>query len=73
MGKTPDADPETTLGRCSQNWQVTNTVQTCELFYTSIRELTPDQAKTKCSTNEVSRRPIGTASRSIAGKRAPTI
>lgn len=55
MGKTPDADPETTLGRCTQNWQVTNTVQTCELFYTSIRELTPDQAKTKCSTNEVSR------------------
>lgn len=55
MGKTPDADPEATLGRCTQNWQVTNKAQTCELFYTSIRELTPEQAKAKCSTSGVSR------------------
>jgi len=65
MGQMPGADPQATLNRCTQNWQITNKVQTCELFYTSIRELTPDQAKAQCSTSAISnslkqlQKPIG--------------
>jgi hypothetical protein len=31
-------------------WQVTRKEQTCELFYTSVRNLTPEQANAKCAT-----------------------
>ncbi|MGH8405856.1 MAG: hypothetical protein ACRESL_10240, partial [Pseudomonas sp.] len=37
------------LKGCMNTWQVTRKEQTCELFYTSIRELTPDQANAKCA------------------------
>jgi hypothetical protein len=65
MGKTPGADPQAMVGQCIQRWQVTDKVQTCELFYTSVRSLTPEQAKAKCSTSPVSsvleqlQKPIG--------------
>jgi hypothetical protein len=55
MGQAPSADPSATLNTCTQNWQVTNKVQTCQLFYTSVRNLTPDQAAAKCRSGEVSR------------------
>ncbi|MDB5983404.1 MAG: hypothetical protein JWQ69_4419 [Pseudomonas sp.] len=54
MGKAPSADPAATLAQCTQNWQVTNKEKTCELFYTSIRNLSPDEATKKCSSPEVS-------------------
>ncbi|WP_397449837.1 hypothetical protein [Pseudomonas sp. NA-150] len=54
MGKVPGVDPQATLTQCTQNWQVTNKVQTCELFYTSVRNLKPEDAKAKCSTADVS-------------------
>jgi hypothetical protein len=31
-------------------WQVTRKEQTCELFYTSVRNLTAEQANAKCAT-----------------------
>ena len=52
MGQNPSADPQQTLNSCTQKWQVTDKVQTCELFYTSIRNLTPPQAQAKCTTSE---------------------
>jgi hypothetical protein len=52
MGQNPSADPQQTLNACTQKWQVTDQVQTCELFYTSIRNLTPEQAQAKCSASE---------------------
>lgn len=51
MGSDPGADPQKTLDACTQKWQVTDKVQTCELFYTSIRNLTPEQAAAKCETD----------------------
>lgn len=55
MGQKPDADPAKTLSQCTTNWQVTNKVETCKLFYTSIRNMTPDQAAAKCRTGESSK------------------
>jgi len=55
MGQTPTADPAKTLNACTQNWQVANKVQTCELFYTSVRDMTAEQAAAKCRTGETSR------------------
>ncbi|QKE62738.1 hypothetical protein HNE05_04980 [Aquipseudomonas campi] len=52
MGLKPDSDPSQTLSACTQKWQVTQKVQTCELFYTSIRNLTPEQAQAKCTTSD---------------------
>ncbi|WP_225580666.1 hypothetical protein [Pseudomonas sp. PDM16] len=49
MGQNPAADPQQTLNACTQKWQVTDKTQTCELFYTSVRNLTPVQAKTACA------------------------
>jgi hypothetical protein len=54
MGMTAGADPAATLAQCTQNWQVTNKEKTCELFYTSIRDLSTDAAAKKCSSPEVS-------------------
>ncbi|GLR15129.1 hypothetical protein GCM10007907_39190 [Chitinimonas prasina] len=48
MGGQPTSDPTATLNTCTHKWQVTDKVQTCELFYTSIRNLTPQQAQAKC-------------------------
>ncbi|WP_085584673.1 MULTISPECIES: hypothetical protein [unclassified Pseudomonas] len=53
MGSKPGSDPKTLLDSCTQTWQVTQKVKTCELFYTSIRNLTPEQAAAKCTTAPV--------------------
>ncbi|WP_025109375.1 hypothetical protein [Pseudomonas sp. H1h] len=53
MGSQPGTDPKTLLNSCTQTWQVTQKVKTCELFYTSIRNLTPEQAAAKCSTTPI--------------------
>jgi len=50
MGQNPAADAGATLNSCTQKWQVSDKPQTCELFYTSIRNLTPEQAQAKCET-----------------------
>ncbi|VVO44809.1 hypothetical protein [Pseudomonas fluorescens] len=50
MGSKPGSDPNVQLKSCMQTWQVTRKEQTCELFYTSIRNLTVAQAQAKCST-----------------------
>jgi hypothetical protein len=50
MGSKPGTNPQVQLKSCTQTWQVTQKEKTCELFYTSIRNLTPDQAATKCAT-----------------------
>ncbi|WP_369959688.1 hypothetical protein [Pseudomonas benzenivorans] len=49
MGQNPGGDSSAALNSCSQKWQVSDQQQTCELFYTSIRSLTPAQAQAKCS------------------------
>ncbi|EIK94313.1 hypothetical protein PMM47T1_22228 [Pseudomonas sp. M47T1] len=55
MGSNTKADPQATLSACMQKWQVTDKVQTCELFYTTVRKDTPEQAKEKCATPPVSK------------------
>lgn len=50
MGVNPGADPKTTLSDCTNKWQVAQATQTCELFYTQIRNLTAQQADAKCTT-----------------------
>ncbi len=50
MGSKPGTDPNTLLNQCTQTWQVTQKEKTCELFYTSIRNLTPAEAVKKCET-----------------------
>ena len=52
MGRNPGADAAATLNSCTQKWQGSDQLQTCELFYTSIRGLTPAQAQTKCTATE---------------------
>ncbi len=51
MGQQPGNDPGQVLNGCAQKWQVTQKAQSCQLFYTRIRTLTPDQAKAKCAGN----------------------
>ena len=53
MGSTPGSDPAAQLKSCTQTWQVTQKEKTCELFYTSIRNLTPEQAEAKCATTPI--------------------
>jgi len=50
MGSKPGSDPAAQLQSCTQTWQVTQKEQTCELFYTSIRKLTAEQAQAKCTS-----------------------
>ncbi|RUQ35652.1 hypothetical protein D8M29_13005, partial [Micrococcus sp. HSID17227] len=50
MGQKPAGDPNVLLKACMNTWQVTRKEQTCELFYTSVRNLTPEQANAKCAT-----------------------
>jgi hypothetical protein len=50
MGSKRGSDAQKTHHDCTQTWQVTQKVKTCELFYTSIRDLTPEQAAAKCAT-----------------------
>lgn len=53
MGSKPGTDAKALLNSCTQTWQVTQKGKTCELFYTSIRNLTPAQAAAKCSTTPI--------------------
>jgi hypothetical protein len=53
MGSTPGSDPAAQLKSCTQTWQVTQKEKTCELFYTSIRNLPPEQAVAKCATTPI--------------------
>jgi hypothetical protein len=53
MGSKPGSDPAAQLKSCTQMWQVTQKEKTCELFYTSIRNLTPEQAAAKCATTPI--------------------
>ena len=53
MGRKPDSNPDIELRSCTQTWQVTQAEKTCELFYTSIRNLTPEQAVAKCATTPI--------------------
>jgi len=55
MGQSPTTNPHTQLSACTLKWQVTDKVQTCQLFYTSVRNLTPDAAAAKCRTGATSR------------------
>ncbi|MDO7897356.1 hypothetical protein [Pseudomonas citrulli] len=50
MGSKPGSDPTTLLNQCTQTWQVTQKEKTCELFYTTIRKLTPEEAAKTCDT-----------------------
>jgi hypothetical protein len=56
MGSKPGRDPAAQLKSCTQTWQVTQKEQTCDLFYTSIRNLTAEQAQAKCSTTPIKSR-----------------
>ncbi|WP_455925580.1 hypothetical protein [Pseudomonas putida] len=49
MGGNPKGDAQATLNACTQKWQVTDKLQSCELFYTTIRKDTPEQAQALCS------------------------
>ncbi|NMY29503.1 hypothetical protein HBO19_26345 [Pseudomonas sp. WS 5021] len=53
MGQQPASDPNVLLKGCMNTWQVTRKEQTCELFYTSVRELPAEQAKEKCSSASI--------------------
>ena len=50
MGSTPGSDAAAQLQRCTQTWQVTQKEKTCELFYTSVRNLTQEQAQAQCTS-----------------------
>ena len=49
MGEQPNQDASPVLSACSEKWQVTEKLQTCELFYTSVRNLAPEAAQAKCT------------------------
>ncbi|MFZ5934509.1 hypothetical protein BGP84_03295 [Pseudomonas putida] len=55
MGRNPGAEPKMTLEACSTKWQVTQKKQTCELFFRTVRNYTPEQAAAKCNTGEMTR------------------
>ncbi|KAF1024469.1 MAG: hypothetical protein GAK37_03106 [Pseudomonas sp.] len=49
MGQKPTGDANVQLKACMNTWQVTRKEQTCELFYTTVRNLSPEQANAKCA------------------------
>lgn len=51
MGQQPASDPSQTLNACTQKWQVTDKLQTCELFFVSVRKLKPEDAEAKCKAS----------------------
>lgn len=55
MGRNPKADAQATLGACTQKWQVTQKKQTCELFFRTVRQMTPEQAHARCNTGVMTR------------------
>lgn len=48
QGQRPAGDPQRTLDACTQKWPITDKLQTCELFFVSVRKLQPEQAAAKC-------------------------
>ncbi|NUU37013.1 hypothetical protein [Pseudomonas sp. C2B4] len=50
MGRDPESNPDIELKSCTQTWQVAQKEKTCELFYTSIRNLKTAQAVAKCAS-----------------------
>lgn len=50
MGQQPSANAQQTLDGCTQKWQVTDQLQTCELFYITVRKLKPEEAEAKCTS-----------------------
>ncbi|RQO45161.1 hypothetical protein [Pseudomonas sp. KBW05] len=50
MGQKPASDPNVLLKACMNTWQVTRKEQTCELFYTSVREFSAEKANALCAT-----------------------
>ena len=50
LGLKPASKPATVLSSCKKTWPA-NSAKVCVQFYTSIRNLTPDQAKQKCATH----------------------
>lgn len=55
MGRNQQADARSTLQACSDKWQVTQKKQTCELFFRTVRQYTPEQAAAKCNSGGVKR------------------
>lgn len=53
MGSKLTSNAQTTLDNCTRTWQVTQKVKTCELFYTSIRNLSEQQAVTQCASTPI--------------------
>lgn len=53
MGRKPVQDPGVPLKSCIAKWQVADKEKTCELFYISIRGLTPGEAASQCQTAPV--------------------
>ncbi|EJN33625.1 hypothetical protein [Pseudomonas sp. GM80] len=53
MGTRPASNAQTTLNNCTQTWQVTQKGKTCELFYTSIRNLSQPEAAAKCASTPI--------------------
>jgi len=49
LGLKPASKPATVLSGCKKTWPANGT-KVCTLFYTSIRNMTPDQAKQQCAT-----------------------
>lgn len=56
MGQSPAQDPGVRLKSCMGQWQVTHKEKTCELFYESIRGLTPGDAANQCKTAPIKAR-----------------
>jgi hypothetical protein len=50
MGQKPASDPNVLLKACLNTWQARRKEQTCELFFTSVRSLSPEKANAKCAT-----------------------
>ncbi|EJO93047.1 hypothetical protein A471_15630 [Ectopseudomonas mendocina DLHK] len=50
MGQRPAGNPQQTLAACTQKWQVTDKMQTCELFFVTVRNLKPEEAEAKCKS-----------------------
>lgn len=55
MGRKPGTDAAALLKQCTTQWQVTSKVETCKLFYASVRKLQPDAAAAKCRSGAVGR------------------
>ncbi|MCB6182613.1 hypothetical protein LIN78_03485 [Leeia sp. TBRC 13508] len=48
MGQTPSADPSSTLISCQDNWMQTNAIDSCKLFFKTIRYYDDEKAAVAC-------------------------